>query len=191
MSHVDTSIGFSLRSEPPRVATSLDGIQVDLAVYSKTWLSTHLKAVLPFSVGIAVANPIVDPIFKGWKGWQDFGRDLLAAPIIAAAGAGTYYLLCLAGQDRLRRKIVKVGFDSPVVQLTAEGQWITFRFDSGREFVDRWDRLLRFKIGDEFTEFEFPAKPPLIIPTQSIPEETRATIAQFCAIEKIPSETKR
>ena len=191
MSHVDTSIGFSLRSEPPRIAIKLSGASIDLDAYSSYWLKEKLEGILSFMLILAIAHPIFDPFFKGWPGWQRFAQDLLSAPIIAVAGWGVFYLFFRLRQDRRVRKMRELGFDSPVVHLAAEGQWITFRFASGREFVDRWDRLLRFKAGDEFTEFEFPANPPLIIPSSSIPEETRTAISEFCAVEKIPSETKR
>ncbi len=191
MSHVDTSIGFSLRSEPPSLTVPIGGVPVDFESYSKAWMKEYMPGIATFMVVIAFANKIVDPLFKGWKGWQSFGQDLLGAAIVAVVTCGVFYISCRLARQRQARRTRTAGFDSPIVHLTAEGQWVTFRFASGREFVDRWDRLLRFKSAPEFTEFEFPANPPIIIPTMALPVETIRTISQFCAAEKIPSETKR
>ena len=191
MSYVDTSIGFSLRSEPPNLRVSLPGDQPNLEHYVTRRSNRDLPFRAAFFAMIPVANLIGDLVLYGWPGWPKFRESLLVVPVCAVVYIIGYYVLVRAFSARTLRRIRTAGFDSTVVHLTAEGQWITFRFASGREFVDRWDRLLRFKVGTEFTEFEFPVNPPVIIPTSSISEDTRDVISQFCAAEKIPSETKR
>ena len=191
MSHVDTSIGFSLHSEPPVIASVMLGSAPNLIRWRKRMVAKRLEIAGPVAFIVPCGSLITRHLDKGWQGWAYLGRGVVAWLVASSMALGLMWLFYQAKYQRQERAMRVAGFDSPIVHFTAEGQWITFLFASGREFVDRWDRLLRFKTGADFTEFEFPANPPIIIPTQSIPEETRATIAQFCAIEKIPSETKR
>ena len=191
MSQVDTSIGFSLRSEPPNLRVSLPGDQPNLEYYVTRRSNRDLPFRAAFFAMIPVANLIGDLVLYGWPGWPKFRESLLVVPVCAVVYIIGYYVLVRALSARTLRRIRTAGFDSPVVHLAAEGQWVTFRFASGREFVDRWDRLLRFRSAPEFTEFEFPANPPIIIPTMAIPVETLRTISLFCTAERIPSETKR
>ncbi|MEI7575522.1 MAG: hypothetical protein WCK51_01415 [Armatimonadota bacterium] len=191
MSRVDTSIGFSLRSEPPTIDSTLSAEHADLSKFTAFELNRQFKMFGPVMIGILIAQILSDFIFEPYKHVADFLGKTILQIVVFAVMIGLVMLVILLGLRKKLNGIRAAGFDSPVVHLTAEGQWITFGFASGREFVDRWDRLLRFKSADNFTEFEFPANPPIIIPTSAIPEDTQATITAFCAAEKIPSETKR
>lgn len=142
-------------------------------------------------LGVHVGNVPFNWSRNRYDGIGDFVKQQALWILVMACFGTLGYFFYLERYKRLLRRMHESGFDSPVVHLTAEGQWVTFRFASGHEFVDRWDRLLRFKTAPEFTEFEFPANPPIIIPTMAIPVETLRTISLFCAAEKIPSETKR
>jgi hypothetical protein len=191
MSHVDTSIGFSLRSEPPLIASDVLCEAFSLTDWRNKKTQELLASLAPTAVAICIGNTVLRAIEKGWKGAVVLLTDIASMAAVGILVTGFFYLWYVARFDRQVRAIRAAGLDSPVVHFTAEGQWVTFRFASGREFVDRWDRLLRFKSAPEFTEFEFPANPPIIIPTMAIPVETLRTISQFCNAEKIPSETKR
>lgn len=191
MSHVDTSIGFSLRSEPPTIDSKLSAENADFSRFTSVELSRQFRMFGPVMIGILIAQILSDFIFEPYDHLAEFfGKNTVRVTVFAAM-IGLVMLVIRFGVRKKLNRIRAAGFDSPVLHLSAEGEWITFRFVSGREFVDRWDRLLRFKIGKEFTEFEFVADSTIVVPTQSIPEETRVTISQFCDAEKIPSETKR
>lgn len=195
MSHVDTSIGFSLRSEPPSLAVALHNSAYNLEALTRAQLQNEMLAwkvqSITLPIVIVIGNSITSAIDGKWEGWSGVARSVAVTPVLGLGMYAFMYFFLRAKLERRSREIVAKKLDSPVVHLTAEGRWVTFRFASGHEFVDRWDRLLRFKSAPEFTEFEFPANPPIIIPTMAIPVEITRTIAQFCTIEKIPSETKR
>lgn len=191
MSRVDTSIGFSLRSEPPSLSASFATQVTSLKEWSRARSRERSAPLAGTSIGIVFFHIVQNSLERGWRGWGPFVVSTAGTITIGAIVYGLFRLWIIAKLDRQVRAITIAGFDSPVVHLTAEGQWVTFRFASDHEFVDRWDRLRRFKSAPEFTEFEFPANPPIIIATMAIPVETIRTITQFCDIEKIPSETKR
>ncbi len=195
MSHVDTSIGFSLRSEPPSLAVALHNSGYDLEALKRAQLEREMlnwKVLsVTYPIVAVIGNSITSLLDGKWEGWSGVAESVAIAPFLGVGMYAFMYLFLRAKLERRSREIVAKKLDSPVVHITAEGQWVTFRFASGHEFVDRWDRLLRFKSAPEFTEFEFPANPPIIIPTMAIPVETLRTISLFCTAERIPSETKR
>lgn len=192
MSRVDTSIGFSLRSEPPLIAAALCQDRThDLSLWWRAVLIKKAQLFGSIMLGVHVGNIPFNLSRNRYEGIGDFVKQQALWVLVMACFGTISYFFYLERYKRLLQRMHESGFDSPVVHLTAEGQWVTFRFAAGREFVDSWDRLLRFKSAPEFTEFEFPDNPPIIIPTMAIPVETLRTISQFCAAEKIPSETKR
>lgn len=179
MSHVDTSIGFSLRSEPPAFAAPLTASKLDLPRFAGGELHRRCKMFMPVMVGVLVAQVLGEFIFEPYKSvFDSIGKNVVRI-VVFAMMIGLAVLIVKLGISRTMGRIQTAGFDSPLIHLTSEGKYVVFRFASGLEFTERWDRLLRFKTTPEYTEFEFPADPPIIVPTSAFPEETLATITAF------------